>query len=176
MIIIQTPEEMKQYYDKGTNTYRFVDDNGKREDIEIHCDIKVNSHIYARNIYAKDINAKDVNARYINAKDVNARCINAFDVKVQNIDARYVNVKDIYARNIYAWNIYAMDVNVWNIMANDVEANDVNAWNIDARNILYYAVCIAYETFKCKSVKGRRENSVHMCLDGEIEYKVGNDK
>lgn len=151
MIIIQTPEDMKKYYDKDTNTYRFVDGNGNREDVTIQCDIKVNSNIYARNIYARDVNARNIYAWDVNAKDANAWDVNAKDVNALNIDARNVD-----ARNVDAWN--------------------VNALNIDALNILYYAVCIAYETFKCKSVKGRRENSVHMCLDGEIEYKVGDEQ
>lgn len=151
MIIIQTPEDMKKYYDKDTNTYRFVDGNGNRDDVTIQCDINVNSNIYARNIYARDVNARNIYAWDVNAKDANAWDVNAKDVNALNIDARNVD-----ARNVDAWN--------------------VNALNIDALNILYYAVCIAYETFKCKSVKGRRENSVHMCLDGEIEYKVGDEQ
>jgi hypothetical protein len=37
-------------------------------------------------------------------------------------------------------------------------------------NILYQSTCIAYKSFKCKSVKGRRKNSLHKCLDREIEF------
>ena len=63
-------------------------------------------------------------------------------------------------------NISAGDINAWNI-----DAGDINALNIDAANINYYAVCIAYQTFSCMSVRGKRKNAIHACLDGEIEYK-----
>ena len=55
-----------------------------------------------------------------------------------------LNVKS----NIYAWNIYGR--------------------NINANNISYYAVCYAYENIKCKSIKGRKYNSKHFVLDGQI--------
>jgi len=32
----------------------------------------------------------------------------------------------------------------------------------------FYAVAFAYNSFKCKSVKGRRENSRYFCLDGDV--------
>ena len=36
-------------------------------------------------------------------------------------------------------------------------------------------MAIAYNSFKCKSWKARRENYIIKCLDGEIEVK-GKDK
>ena len=116
MIIIDSPEEMEKYYDAKTNTYRFVDEDDKCDDVIFKCDIKVKA-------------------------------------------------------NIYAWNIDAWNIDAQNIDAVDIDAWDINAQNIDALHISYYAVCIAYESFKCKSVTGYRDNAVHMCLDGEIEYK-----
>lgn len=56
------------------------------------------------------------------------------------------------------------------INAMNINAYDISANNIDALDIKYWAVCIAYHSFKCKSVKGRRENSIHKCLDQEIEF------
>lgn len=52
----------------------------------------------------------------------------------------------------------------WNI-----NARDIKAVNIDAGNISFYAFAIAYHSFKCKSWKGRRDNHIAKCLDGEIE-------
>lgn len=51
------------------------------------------------------------------------------------------------------------------IIEGNINAGDINAWDIN-----YYAVCFAYRIFKCKSIKSRRENSRHFCLDNEIEY------
>ena len=58
------------------------------------------------------------------------------------------------------------NISAWNIDAWDIDALDINAANIN-----YYAVCIAYQTFSCMSVRGKRKNAIHACLDGEIEYK-----
>jgi len=57
-----------------------------------------------------------------------------------------------------------------NIDALNIKAYDIDAYNINANDIKYYAYCIAYYTFKCKSAKGRRVNSICKCLDREIEY------
>ena len=83
--------------------------------------------------------------------------------------------RNIIARNINAWNIDVLDIDAKNIDAKNIDANNIDAWdinanNIDAGDIKYWAVCIARNSFKCKSVKGRRENSIHKCLDQEIEF------
>jgi hypothetical protein len=93
------------------------------------------------NLYTKSINARDINAKDINAKDIDARDINARD-----IDARDINAKDI-------------------------DAGDINAKDIDARDIFYYAVCFAYNDIKCRTIKGKKDNSRHFVLDGEIIIK-----
>ena len=88
-----------------------------------------------------------------------------FDLDIKaNIDAC-----DINARDINAWNIESCDINAININAYDIIADDINAYDIKANNIIYFAVCFAYENIKCKSIKGRRENAEHFVLDGKIE-------
>ncbi len=67
--------------------------------------------------------------------------------------------------NIKAENIVAGNIDTLNI-----DAENIVARNIDAEKISYYAFCIAYHSFKCKSIEGRRENSIHKCLDQEIEF------
>lgn len=62
-------------------------------------------------------------------------------------------------------NINAANINAWNITAWDINAEDITAGDIS-----YYAVALAYQSFKCKSIKGRRKNSRHFCLDKEIEF------
>jgi hypothetical protein len=81
-----------------------------------------------------------------------------------NINALDINAGDINARNINAWDINAGDINAWDINALDIKAGDINA-----KNINYYAICYAYKNIKCKSIKGRRNNCKHFCLDGEIK-------
>ena len=43
--------------------------------------------------------------------------------------------------------------------------------NISAWDITYFAVCDVHSNILCKSIKGRRENSKHFCLDGKITIK-----
>ena len=75
---------------------------------------------------------------------------------------------NIEAYDIKAGNIDAYNIEAYNIEAYDIKAGNIDAWNIEALNISYYALCIAYQTFTCESVKGRRHNSSHICLDGDI--------
>ena len=111
------------------------------EDVTFECNIDIDASIKAWCIKAWGINAWG-----INAQDINAWCIKARDI----------NARDINAQDINAWGINARDIKAWGI----------NAWDIE-----YYAFCIAYETLKVKTIKGRRLNSFHKCLDNEIEYK-----
>ena len=77
---------------------------------------------------------------------------------------------DINCHNIYSKD-YRRDINAWDIDAGDINARDINARDINAWDITYYAVCFAYNSFKCVSVSGTRENARHFCLDSEIEFK-----
>ena len=92
-----------------------------------------------------------------------------FDLNVEaNIDAYDIEALDINAWNINACNINANNIKARNINAIDIDACNINADNISANNISYHAVCFAYDSIKCKSIKGRRKNSKHFVLDGEL--------
>jgi len=127
------------------------------EEMKKYYDEKTNTYIFDDDVeFNIDIEVRsDIYARDINARDINARDINACNIKAWNIDALGIDAHDIDARDIYA---------------RDINAYDIDAWNID-----YFAYCIAYYSFKCKSVNGYRKNSIHKCLDKEIEY-VKEDK
>ena len=95
-----------------------------------------------------------------------------FDLNVDsNIHAYNINAFDINACNINACNINAVDINACNIKARDIDARDINAVDINASDINFYAVCFAYKTFVCKSIKSKRENNKYFCLDSEIVIK-----
>jgi len=77
---------------------------------------------------------------------------------------------NIKAWNIKAWSIKAHNIIAYhNINANDIKAHNIDAINIKARNIEYCVFCIAYESLKCESISGETENSLHKCLEQEIE-------
>ena len=52
-----------------------------------------------------------------------------------------------------------------------INANNIKAYDIKAKNISYYAFCVTYNSIECESIKGRRKNSFHRCLDGELIIK-----
>ena len=66
-------------------------------------------------------------------------------------------------------NIPACNIDAFDITACNIDAFDITACIIKAKNIEYYAFCIAYKSLKCESIAGARKNSFHKCLDQEIE-------
>ena len=108
-----------------------------------------------------DIQAHDIQADNIQAGDIQARNIDAHDIEALNIDAHNIDARDIRAINVSAHNIDARNI----------KADNVDAISVDADNISYYAFFIAYSSLKCYSIVGMRCNSIHKCLDAEIETK-----
>ena len=109
MLIIDSLEKMKPYYNENTKTYVFVD-NGKLINVffTFSIDIKANiiaMDITAENIKAWDITAGDINAIDIKARDIKARDIKAGDIKAGDITAGDINAIDINAGNIFFYAI-----------------------------------------------------------------------
>ena len=147
-------EEIQKYYDKNTNTYVFVENEEYIEVVVFDFDLNVEANIDAYDIEACDINAWDINA-----------C---------NINANNIKVRDIKAINIDAWNINAYNIKAGDIITGNISACNIEAGDISANNISYHAICFAYDSIKCKSIKGRRKNSKHFVLDGKLEVE-GNE-
>ena len=137
-------KEIQKYYDKNTNTYVFVKNKEYIEVVVFDFDLNVEANIDAYDIEALDINAWNINACNINANNIKARNINAIDIDACNINA------------------------------DNISACNIEACNISANNISYHAVCFAYDSIKCKSIKGRRKNSKHFVLDGKLEVEEEN--
>ena len=90
-----------------------------------------------------------------------------FDLNISsNIKAGNIEACNIEAGNINSWDINAQDIN-----ARDIQACNINAWDINANNISFYAVCFAYKTFVCNTIRGIRENSKYFCLDSDVVIK-----
>jgi hypothetical protein len=62
-----------------------------------------------------------------------------------------------------------LDLNCENLNCLDLNCGNLNCLDLNCGNCSYYAVAFAYYNIKCKSIKGRRENSKHFVLDGKIE-------
>lgn len=148
-------KEIQKYYNENTNTYEFLE-NGSVFDIKLDFNLHVSSNILARNVYAYHMEVGN-----INVYDMIGGNIDAGDIDARNLDVGHINAGNIKARNIEA-----CVINARNIKAHNIDATDINAIKIS-----YFAVCFAHKKIKCKSIKGRRNNSKHFCLDGEITYK-----
>jgi hypothetical protein len=68
---------------------------------------------------------------------------------------------NLNCRNLTCWNLNCRNLTCWNL-----NCRNLNCWDLE-----FYAVAIAYHSFKCKSWKTDRENFIIKCLDGEIEIK-----
>ena len=62
---------------------------------------------------------------------------------------------------------------IWNLNCLDLTCGNLTCSDLNCRNLTYYAVAMAYKSMKVKSIKGRRVNSKHFCLDKEIEFIKG---
>jgi hypothetical protein len=140
----------------------FEDDLILEQDKSFNESIKVKGSIKKKESTYSSLTVKgDIDACNIDAGNIDAVNIDAGNIDAVNIDAEDIDAEDIDAGNIDAWNIDA----------EDIDAEDIDAWNIDAEDITYYAFCIARKSLKCSSIEGRRENSIHECLDNDIQFK-----
>ena len=98
-----------------------------------------------------------------------------FDCDVQfnfNVNVRAnIIALNIIALNINALNIKTLNINALNINALNIKTLNITVLNITARDINYYAICLAYKNINCTSIKGRRNNAKHFALDGKITIK-----
>ena len=125
----------------------------------------VDNIVFEQDLKCKNISCKSLKKSFKVKGNIDAGNIDAWNINAENIDAGNINAGNINAENIDAWNIDAENIN-----AENINAGNINAENINALNISYFASCVSQETFKCVSVKGRRDKSIHVCLDNEIEF------
>ena len=92
------------------------------------------------------------------------------DIGRRNIEAGDIDACDIKAGDIKSGDIKAWNIRVCDIKAGNIKAGNIDAYNIKANDISYYAFCISYNDIVCKSIKGRRVNSFHKCIDGDLKY------
>ena len=86
MLIIDSLEKMKPYYNENTKTYEFLD-NGKLINVFFTFSIDIKANIKAMDITAENIKSWDINARGIKAMDITAENIKSWDIKAENINA-----------------------------------------------------------------------------------------
>ena len=78
---------------------------------------------------------------------------------------------DFNGRNFNGGNFDGRNFNGLNFSGLNFNGENFNGWDFNGRHISYYGWFIAYRDIKCESIKGRRENSFHKCLDGKLIIK-----
>jgi len=80
--------------------------------------------------------------------------------------------KDVNRYNLkVCGDLDCLNLNCWNLDCRNLNCGDLDCWNLKAKKVLYYAVAFAYNNMEVESIKGRRENCKHFCLDGQITIK-----
>jgi len=118
------------------------------DDVKIECNININASIICWNLDCMNLNCGNLDCRDLNCGNLNCG--------------------DLNCGNLNCWNLDCRDLNCRNL-----DCRDLNCMDLDCRNLSYYAVAFAYESFKCKSIEGRRNNSKHFCLDSEVKITGG---
>lgn len=149
-------DEIKKYYDKETNTYIFKENGEYIELIVFKFNLDIDANIDARSVRAFNIHVNNIDVTDI-------RC---YDMNVKNIVSNDIVAYDINANDIDAWNIKA-----WNIKADNINAENIEADSINANDISYLAVCFAYNSIECKTIKGRMEGAKHFVLWERLKVK-----
>lgn len=52
----------------------------------------------------------------------------------------------------------------------DFDGANAFMWTFEGRNVIYYAVFVAYNSLSCSNIFGKLERSLHKCLNENIEY------
>lgn len=86
-------KEIKQYYDKESNTYEFKEDGEHIDLVVFNFDLNIKANIVADDIKARDIKARNINARVINARDIIANDIDAVNIDYYAVCFAYKNIK-----------------------------------------------------------------------------------
>ena len=131
-------------------------------DIKFTFNLRMDIDIIANNIIAEIIKDFHVN---------NIKCekIIAGEIKCKNIISNDISSPYIIADFIKSNKVESNDVECKKIKADKIDVYSIYSYHIDVNEIIYYGECIAYKTFKCKSIKWMKENSKHFCIKWEIE-------
>jgi len=131
--------------------------------------IKGNLVLKENTIFKEDIKVKGNIIGDYNLKvcgDIHCWNIDCMDIVCGDIDCLDIDCLDIDCGNIDCMNINCRNINCWNI-----DCENIVCWDINCEDVNFYAIAIAYYSFKCKSWKARRDNFIIKCLDGEVEIK-----
>lgn len=80
-------EEMNDYYDESTNTFRFFGNDGLACNVVIRFDLEIDAGILCHNLDCIDIHVESISAWDIEACTINTNTIIAHDIDATNVKA-----------------------------------------------------------------------------------------
>ncbi len=99
------------------------------------------------------------------------RDIHCRDLFLMNDEEKF----DFNGGNFNGGNFNGGNFNGWDFNGGDFNGGNFNGGNFNGGKISYYAIFISYNNIECESIEGRRQNSFHKCLDGELIIKEKDD-
>ena len=173
MITIKNSKELAKYTDENKDLFL------KGEDVRIEFSPSREElrDVYCGNLFMMDdkrkfdFNGGDFNGwnfygGNFNGNSFNGRNFDGWDFNGRNFKGWDFNGVDFHGRNFNG-----RDFNGWDFNGVDFNGGNFTGRNFDGRHISYYGWFIAYGDIKCESIKGRRKNSFHKCLDGNLIIK-----
>ena len=139
--------------------------------------LKVEGKILGKNgdifnlIVNGNLTCGNLNCNDLDCLNLNCRNLNCFDLTCWDLDCRNLDCLNLTCGNLNCRNLNCGDLNCGDLNCSDLTCSDLNCWNLNCRNLDFYAIAIAYNSFKCKSWKAKRKKFIIKCLDGEIEGK-----
>jgi len=73
--------------------------------------------------------------------------------------------------NLECRNLDSFNVDCCDLTCRNLDCRNLDCWVLNCNNLSFFAIAIAYFSFKCKSWEAHRDNYIIKCLDGEIEIK-----
>ena len=95
--------------------------------------------------------------------------LNCWNLDCRDLNCWNLDCGNLNCGNLNCWNLNCLDLDCENLNCLDLNCLDLDCENLNCLDLDFHAIAIAYNSFKCKSWKARRDNHIIKCLDGEIE-------
>jgi hypothetical protein len=146
-----------------------------KENYYIDDDLKVEGNIRCEgglwNLDCGDLNCLNLNCGDLKCWDLNCGDLKCWDLKCWDLNCGDLNCWDLNCGDLNCGDLNCGDLNCLDLDCGNLNCGNLNCGDLNCLNLNFYALAIAYKSFKCKSWKARRENYIIKCLDGEIEVK-----
>lgn len=133
-ITITNAEELEKYYDSKTNSYLFLDENGKKLNVEFEFNLNTDRDITCADLISYDIKCNNLYCKNLEcSRDYFMDCnVSANTIKCNNLSANSVYAYNVYCKNdMYVNNADISKLNVSNVNFDNAEIDEIYAETIN---------------------------------------------